>query len=82
MAKEYNDRKIGLGEPYASMLKDFCAASYKAAALDVIREAIRIHIEGRLANEPVMRQRYEEARRKRLSLPDKIARLVPKDGGG
>ena len=77
MAKPFNDRKLGLGEPLATMLKDFCTANYKAAALDVIREALAEHIERRLA-EPAMRDRYEKARRDRLNLPDKIAQLIKK----
>ena len=75
MAKPYNDAKFQLGEPVASMLKDFCAANYKASAIDVIREAVREHIEHRLKNLD-MRERYERARRERLSLPDKVVRLA------
>jgi hypothetical protein len=75
MAKPYNDKKFELGEPSASMLKDFCAANYKAAAKDVIREAIQEHIERRLLN-PEMRERYERARRERLGLSEKIVKLV------
>ena len=75
MAKPYNDAKLGLGEPMASILKDFCAANYKAAALDVIREAVQEHIERRLKN-PEMRERYEKARKVRLGLTDKVVRLA------
>ena len=75
MAKPYNDAKLKLGEPVASMLKDFCAANYKASAIDVIREAVQEHIERRLKNLE-MRERYEKARRERLSLPDKVVRLA------
>jgi len=79
MAKAFNDKKLGLGEPLASRLRDFCAANYRASALDVIREALIEHIDRRL-EEPVMRERFEKARRDRLSLPQKIAQLVPKKG--
>lgn len=75
MAKPYNDAKFKLKEPVSSMLKDFCTANYKASATDVIREAVREHIEHRLKN-PEMRERYEKARRERLSLPDKVVRLA------
>ncbi len=75
MAKPYNDAKFKLGEPVASMLKDFCTANYKAAALDVIREAVQEHIGYRLKNLD-MRERYEKARRERLNLPDKVVRLA------
>lgn len=80
MAKPYTDKKLGLGEPLASMLRDFCAANYKTAALDVIREAVKEHIDRRLA-EPEMKKRYEAARATRLNLPKKIVRLVPKGKG-
>ena len=77
MAKPYNDKKLGLGEPIATKLRDFCAANYRASALDVIREALGDHIDKRL-EEPAMRQRYEDARRERLNLPNKVAQLVKK----
>lgn len=78
MAKPYTDKKFGLGEPLASMLKDFCAANYNAAALDVIREALREHIERRL-NSPEMRERYEAARKTRLGIPKKIVKLAGRE---
>ncbi len=53
MAKPYNDAKLKLGNPVASMLKDFCAANYKASAIDVIREAVQEHIEHRLKSSSV-----------------------------
>jgi hypothetical protein len=78
--KEYNDAKFNLGEPVATMLRDFCAANYKCAALEVIRDAVREHIEHRLATEPAMKERYEAARKSRLNLPEKVVRLaMPKD---
>lgn len=80
MAKPYTDKKLGLGEPLASMLQDFCAANYNAAALDVIREALREHIEGRL-NNAEMRERYEGARKARLGIPNKIVKLAAKENG-
>jgi hypothetical protein len=76
MPKPFNDRKIGLGEPVATKLRDFCAANYKAAALDVIREAVEEHINRRLEN-PEMKERYEAARRKRLSIREQIMQLIP-----
>ena len=77
MAKSYTDKKFNLGEPLASMVKDFCAANYNAAVLDLVRTALKEHIEERL-KEPGMRARYEKARRERLELPDRIAQLVKK----
>jgi len=80
MAKPYNDKKLQLGEPLATKLRDFCAANYKAAALDVIREALEEHINRRLENSEI-KSRYEAERRKRLNLPDQVVQLVPKKGG-
>lgn len=77
MAKPYTDKKLRLGEPLASMVKDFCAANYHVDVLNFIRGAIKEHIEQRL-KEPAMRERYEKARKERLNLPDKVARLVKK----
>jgi Arc/MetJ-type ribon-helix-helix transcriptional regulator len=77
MAKPFNDKKLGLGEPLARKLRDFCAANYRASALDVIREALDEHIERRLQN-PEMKARYEHARRVRLELPEKVVTLVKK----
>jgi len=76
MAKLYSDAKFQLGEPFASLLRDFCAANYSTAAVDVIREAIQEHIEMRLENPDILK-RFEKARRKRLNLPDKVVQLVP-----
>lgn len=78
MPKAFNDKKLNLGEPLATMLKDFCSANYSASALSVIREALRDHIERRLQNGE-MRERYETARRDRLNLPEKLVKLVGKD---
>ena len=75
MAKPYNDKKLGLKEPIASMLKDFCAANYRASATDVIREAVVEHIERRLKNAE-MRERYEKARMDRLSLTGNVVQLT------
>lgn len=79
MAKPYDDKKLQLGEPYASMLRDFCAANYGAPALNVIREAVKEHIERRL-EEPGMKSRYEAARRERLGIDKSVVRLAPKNG--
>lgn len=75
MPKPFTDKKFNLREPLATQLVDFCAANYKAPAIEVIREAVREHIERRLKN-PEMKERYEEARKKRLGLAEKIVQLV------
>lgn len=79
MAKPYNDKKYELGEPVASMLRDFCVANYNASAKDVIREAVSEHIQQRLNNQE-MRERFEKARKKRLGLADKVVKLASNNG--
>lgn len=75
MSQKYSDSKYRLGPPYADTLTDFLAANYNGFAIDLIREAVKEHIEKRL-EEPVMRERYEKARRDRLGLPKKVVQLV------
>jgi len=60
------------------MLADFAAANYRAPVVEIIREAVREHIERRLSEEPKLRARYEAARRQRLGLGEKIVKLVEK----
>jgi len=77
MAKPYNDKKLQLGEPLATRLKDYCAANYNCSALDVIREAVDEHINRRLEN-PEMAERMVAARKKRLGMPNTVVELVKK----
>lgn len=78
MPKPYNDKKLQLGEPLATKLRDFCAANYNCSALDVIREALKEHIERRLEN-PEMAERLETARKRRVGVPDTVVQLVKKE---
>jgi hypothetical protein len=78
MAKAYTDKKLQLGEPLATRLRDFCAANYNCSALDVVREAVEGHIKSRLEN-PEMAARVEAARRKRLGVPETIVQFVKKE---
>ena len=78
MPKPYNDKKFQLGEPLASKLRDFCAANYNCSALEVIREALKEHIERRLEN-PEMADRLEAARKRRLGVPETVVQLVKKE---
>ena len=71
--------RLGLGEPWQSMLSDFCAAHYNAPERDIIRAALDFFIQNRLEAEPEVRKRFEEARRRRQGVPDSVVRLVPKD---
>ena len=70
MASERRKRggfRLDLGEPIASDLIDFCAANYGGSQTEVIREALADHINGRLGREPVLKARFEAARRQRLT---------------
>ena len=78
MPKPYNDKKLQLGEPLATKLRDFCAANYNCSALDVIREDLKEHIERRLEN-PEMAERLETARKRRVGVPDTVVQLVKKE---
>ena len=78
MPKPYNDKKLQLGEPLATKLRDFCAANYNCSALDVIREALKEHIERRLEN-PEMAERLETARKRRVGVPDTVVQLDKKE---
>ena len=71
-------KRLDFPEPLASDFLDFRAANYSAPEMNVIREALREHIDRRL-EEPDMRKRFEEARRKRRGTPngDNIRVLPP-----
>jgi hypothetical protein len=71
--------RFGLGEPWQSMLSDFCAAHYNAPERDMIRAALDFFIQNRLEAEPEVQRRFEGARRKRLGLSDSVVRIVPKN---
>ena len=75
MPQKFKDSKLKLGEPLATQLADFCAANYKAAAIEVIREAVKEHIERRLKNSEI-KERYERARKERLGVADQVVQLV------
>ena len=78
MPREFDDKKLNLGEPLASKVRDFRAANYNAPVMNIIREALDEHIERRLES-PEMRERFDAARRRRLSQPQKIVQMVKKD---
>ena len=78
MPKRSVDARLKLGEPLASKFRDYCAANYNCAQIEVIREAIEGHIDARLRSEPELRRRYEEARKARLGASDSVAVLTRK----
>ena len=66
-----NDQPKGrwkLREPLASEFLDFCEAHRGAPEHRIIADALRAFIDERLAAEPELKKRYEEARRKRLGI--------------
>jgi hypothetical protein len=69
-------KRLAFDEPLASDFLDFRAANYNASEMEVIREAVREHIDRRI-QEPEMRRRFDEARRKRLGLNGDKIRLLP-----
>ncbi|WP_156179643.1 hypothetical protein [Bradyrhizobium sp. LTSPM299] len=79
MSNPSKGARLGLGEPWQSMLNDFCAAHYNAPERDMIRAALDFFIQNRLDAEPEVKKRFEEARRKRLGLSDSVVRIVPKN---
>lgn len=67
-----------MDEPLASDLVDFCEAHRGAPEKRVVADALRAFIDERLAAEPELRKRFEEARRKRVGVREDKLRLVPK----
>jgi hypothetical protein len=65
MAQLSTGGRYRLGEPLETDLADFCAANWDSSATSVIRDAVREFIDARLAAEPEMLRRFEEARKRR-----------------
>ncbi|WP_421938124.1 hypothetical protein [Pelagibius sp.] len=65
-----------LEEPLASDLVDFCEAHRGAPERRIIADALRAFIDERLAAEPELKKRFDEARRKRLGQVEKVVKLV------
>lgn len=65
MARLGTGARFRLGEPLDSHLADFCSANWDCSATSVIRAAVKAYIDRQLADSKEMRDRYEEARRKR-----------------
>jgi hypothetical protein len=78
MAHPSKGSRLKLGEPLASELADFCAAAWGAPEINIVRVALESFMRERLAKEPELRERYEDARKKRLGArADKIRLLHP-----
>lgn len=78
MSKQSKGSRFGLGEPWQSMLADFCSAHYNAPERDIVRTALDFFIQNRLDAEPEVKKRFEEARRRRLGVSNSVVRIVPK----
>jgi hypothetical protein len=64
MSRKGKGSRLKLGEPLATDFIDFRAANYNAQEIEVIREALREHIDQRL-KERGAKKRFDLARRKR-----------------
>ena len=69
-------KRLAFDEPLASDFLDFRAANYNAPEMEMIREALREHIDRRL-EEPEIPKQFDDARRKRLGLNGDKIRLLP-----
>lgn len=71
MAPRSKGARLKLDEPLASDFLDFRAANYWAPEIEVIRVALRQHIDARLGNEPELKRLFAERgeRRHRIESP-------------
>jgi hypothetical protein len=67
----------GFKEPLASDLVDFCEAHRGSPEKRIIEDALRAFIDDRLAAEPELKKRFDEARRKRLGRDENVRVLRP-----
>jgi hypothetical protein len=80
MGKRKTGSRSNLGEPYASLLADFCEANRGAPEVRVIREAVQFFIEHELNAEPRLRERFDAARERRLASAASPVRSVKASG--
>lgn len=76
MAPKSKDAKLQLGEPCAGKLADFCEAMLDAPQKTVIRAALERYIDAELEQNPGIKARYDEARKKRLEQQGQVVKLV------
>jgi hypothetical protein len=60
--------RLGLSEPLNSDLLDFREAHRGAPETRIVADALRAFIDDRLAAEPELKKRFDEARRARLGI--------------
>ena len=66
MVKRTTGARLGLGEPWAGKLADFCEALYGPPEINIVRRALDTFIDKHLERETDLRKRYDAARKKRL----------------
>ena len=81
MSEEKPKGRLKLPEPLASDLLDFRAANYQAQEQEIVQEALREHLDRRLA-EPEMKKRFEQARALRLGRKGEPLKLVTQKNDG
>jgi hypothetical protein len=81
MNKQKNLKRWGLSDEIRLMLLDWCAANYGGSATEIVEDALREHIEGRKANEPEMRKRFDAARARRVGGTKPKIVPIKEDGG-
>jgi hypothetical protein len=69
--------QLGLDKELAERFTDFREGYLGAPESRVIAEAIEHYMADRLAAEPEVKKRYEEAREKRLGTKGMVVKLVP-----
>jgi hypothetical protein len=69
--------QLGLDEELVDRFTDFREGYFGAPEGRVLAEAIEMFMADRLAAEPEVRKRYEDARQKRLGAKTAIVKLVP-----
>jgi hypothetical protein len=62
--------RLALPEPLNSDFLDFCEAHRGAPAQRIVADALEWFIKDRLDTEPELKKRFDQARRKRLGIPD------------
>lgn len=71
--------RLGIKGPLLEDFMDFCEAHRGAPDHRIIQDALRAFIDERLAAEPELKKRFDEARRKRTGAAEAIVKLVPKE---
>lgn len=79
MPRHSKGARLGLDEPLASDFLDFRTANYSAAEIEVIRVALREHIDRRLKHEPELRKLFEAARTARVGAREKLKLIKTPD---